>query len=216
MPAKFIFTKFIPNKLKKLCTLRYQSLVHVGIVDLDGPLPCWPSNKPHNHGGTICRDSSMDVANQTTPPPGASLEGVGRGWFTRVLLSLTMRPRKKIISINNGYILVLLLDWSLLPQKWWHYISQAITPSQTSSPVSPPPGPSISGWLLCVSSLIGSRLRPRRDSFFIIFCCPNHHPNDGATSSHMLQPPRALSPTSFLQLSLISGWLLCVFIKFWP
>jgi hypothetical protein len=52
----------------------------------------------------------MDVANQPTPPPGASLEGVGQGQFTRVLLSLTMQPRKKLISINNRFILVLLFD----------------------------------------------------------------------------------------------------------
>ncbi len=112
----------------------------------------------------------MDVANQPTPPPGASLEGVGRGWFTSVLLSLTMRPRKKIIS--NGFILVLLFNWSLSPPKQWHYISQAITPSQISSPMSPPPGPSISGWLLCVSSSISCSLRPQRDSFYIIFVVP--------------------------------------------
>jgi hypothetical protein len=95
MPATFIFTKFIPNKLKKLSTLRYQSLIHVGIVNFDGRLPCRPSNKPRNHGGAVLRNSGMDVANQPTPPPGASSEGVGRGWFTRVLLSLTMQPRKK-------------------------------------------------------------------------------------------------------------------------
>jgi hypothetical protein len=52
----------------------------------------------------------MDVANQPTLPPEASLEGVGQGWFTRVLLSLMMRPRKKIISINSRFILVLLFD----------------------------------------------------------------------------------------------------------
>jgi hypothetical protein len=54
---------------KKLSTLHYCSLIHVGIVDFDGRLPCRPSNKPHNHGGAVCRNSGMDVANQPTPSP---------------------------------------------------------------------------------------------------------------------------------------------------
>ncbi len=142
---------------------------YLDIVDFDHQLPCQPSNKPRNHGGAICRNSGMDVANQPTPPPGASLEGVGWGCFARVLLSLTMRLRKKLISINNGFTLVSLFHWSILPPKWWHYILQAITPGQISSPVSPPLCLSISGWLLCVSSSIGGHLRPWRDSFYIIF-----------------------------------------------
>ena len=42
--------------------------------------------------------------------------------------------------------------------------------------------------------------------------------NDGTTSPHaLLQPPRATSSTSItLNRSSISGWLLCVIIKFWP
>ncbi len=34
MPATFTFTKFVPKKIEKLSTLRYHSLIHVGIVDL--------------------------------------------------------------------------------------------------------------------------------------------------------------------------------------
>ncbi len=208
MPATFIFTKFTPNKLKKLPTLRYQSLIHVGIVDFDGWLPRQPSNNPRNHGGAVLRNSGMDVVNQPTPPPGASLEGVGWGWFTRVLLSLTMQPRKKK-SINNGYILVLWLDWSLLPPKQWHYISQAITPGLTSSPVSPPPGPSISGWLLCVSSSIGSCLRPWHDSFYIIFLLSQLSPKQWEDIS-----PHAPTPTHPLSnippTPIIDFWLIVV------
>jgi hypothetical protein len=63
MPATFIFTKFVLNKLKKLYTLRYRSLIHVGIVDFDGQLPRQPSNKPRNHDGAVRRDSGMDVEN---------------------------------------------------------------------------------------------------------------------------------------------------------
>ncbi len=50
MPAVFIFTMLVPNELKKLSTLSYHNLIHVGIVDFDGRLPCWTSNKPRNHG----------------------------------------------------------------------------------------------------------------------------------------------------------------------
>jgi hypothetical protein len=90
----FIFTLFVPNKLK-LYTLCYNSFIHLGIVDFDGRLSCRPSNNPRNHGGAVCYESIMDVANQPTLPPGASSEGVGRYRYTRVLLSLMMRPRKK-------------------------------------------------------------------------------------------------------------------------
>ena len=69
MPATFIFTKFVLNTLNKY--------LHYG-----------------NHGGTGSRNSGKDVANQPTPPPGASLEGIRQGRFMRVLLSSTMRPRK--------------------------------------------------------------------------------------------------------------------------
>jgi hypothetical protein len=31
---------FVPNKFKKLSTIRYHSLIHLGIVDFDGQLPC--------------------------------------------------------------------------------------------------------------------------------------------------------------------------------
>ena len=105
MPATFILLSLYQKKLK-LSTLCCHSLIHVGIVGFDGQLPHCPSNKPCNHGGAVRHDSGMDVANQPTPPPGASSEGVGRGWFTRVMLSLTMGPRKNLIYINNRFILV--------------------------------------------------------------------------------------------------------------
>jgi hypothetical protein len=78
MPAIFIFTKFIWNKLKKLSTLCYCSLIHIRIVDFEGKL-CQPSNKPHNHVVAIHRNSSMVVAISKSYPqePLCSLEGVG-------------------------------------------------------------------------------------------------------------------------------------------
>jgi hypothetical protein len=82
------------QKNEKLSTLHYHSLIHVGIVDFYGQLPHQQSNKPRNHGGAICRDSGMDVANQPTPHPGASLEGVGRGQSLRVLYNYADWLRK--------------------------------------------------------------------------------------------------------------------------
>jgi hypothetical protein len=114
MPATFNFTKFVPNKLKKLSTLCYRSLIHVGIVDFDGQLPRQPSNKPCNHGGAICHNSGIDVANQPTPSPGASSEGVGRGWSSRVLYKYANRPRKEIISKLSNFILIFMSSQLLL------------------------------------------------------------------------------------------------------
>ena len=78
-PCTIGLTKFVPNKLKKLSTLCYCSLINVGIVYFDGRLHHWPSNKPHKYGGTVCCYSRMDVANQPTPPsaPGSLF---WRGW----------------------------------------------------------------------------------------------------------------------------------------
>jgi hypothetical protein len=142
----------------------------------------------------------MDVANQPTPPPGASLEGVGRGQFTGVLLSLTMRPRKKLISINNGLILILFLIDHNHPQ------NNGITSPKQSTLVKPP-------LLYCLLHarlfLVGCCVYPHQLAailglgvihFILLFCCPNCHPNNGTMSLHMLQPLQALSPTSHLPL----------------
>jgi hypothetical protein len=82
--------------------LRYRSLIHVGIVELDGWLPRQPSNKYHHHGGAVRCYSSMAVANQSLVPPGASSKGVGRGRCARVLFNYADRLRKKLINkLNN-------------------------------------------------------------------------------------------------------------------
>jgi hypothetical protein len=76
--------------------------------------------------------------------------------------------KKKILLTMHLFKFNYLIDHCRHP-KQWHYIPQAITPGQTSSPVSTPPHPSISGWLLCVSSSIGGHLRPWCDSSYIFF-----------------------------------------------
>ena len=83
--------------------LHYRSLIHVGIEELDGRLPCQPFNKHHHHGGAVCCYSGMAVANQSPVPPGASLKGVGRGQCLRVLFNLADRPRKIITKLNVFY-----------------------------------------------------------------------------------------------------------------
>jgi hypothetical protein len=49
----------------------------------------------------------MAMANQHSPPPGSSAEGVGggRGW-SRVLINSADRPRKKLIYITKIFILI--------------------------------------------------------------------------------------------------------------
>ncbi len=48
----------------------------------------------------------MAMANQPALPPGASLEGVGRGRCARVLFNLADRPRKKLITKPNNLFYV--------------------------------------------------------------------------------------------------------------
>ena len=50
---------------------------------------------------SICQYSGMAMANQPTPPPGASAEGVGQGRCLRVSFGLADRPRKKLITKLN-------------------------------------------------------------------------------------------------------------------
>jgi hypothetical protein len=45
---------------------------------------------------------AMALVNQLTLPPGASLEGVGRGRSKRILLTIIIGQRKKLIyNLNN-------------------------------------------------------------------------------------------------------------------
>ncbi len=150
------------------------------------------------------------------PTPGSLFR---RGWPRVVyegFVKFNDAAKKKIISINNGFILVLLFDWSLSPPIQWHYISQAIIPVDH---------PLLCHLLQARLFLVGCCVYPHQSvavsglgviHFTLFFCCLNRHPSHGTTSPHMLQPPHTLSPTSLLPLSSISGWLLCVFIKFWP
>ena len=89
---------------------------------IDGQPPCRPSNKHHHHGGTVCRDSGMAMANQPVLPPGASLERVGRGRCVRVLFNLADRPIK--INYETQQFI---LDLSILFAPYCHQ-NDAIAP----------------------------------------------------------------------------------------
>ncbi len=62
-------------------------------------------HKHHHHGGAVRWSSGMTLAIPSTPPPGASLEGVVRGCGGRILLKLISRPRKKLIVKLDYFIL---------------------------------------------------------------------------------------------------------------
>jgi hypothetical protein len=106
------------------------------------------------------------------PTPGASSEGVIRGRSERILVALIIVRRKKLICKLNNVILVFNIIPTLSSPKRWIY--------------TPPHAPRWSrhlsqyhlallrlffGWLLCVPSLIGGRLRPPNNLFVFIF----HH-----------------------------------------
>ncbi len=118
---------------KKLSTICYNCFIHVGIVDLDGQLPCRPSNKPHHNGGAIHCYSCMVVANQWAQPPGASSEGVGQGRSSRVLFSLRMRLRKKNISLHKQIYFII-----LHPSRLFRHQNDGITLSPRPPPVESP------------------------------------------------------------------------------
>jgi hypothetical protein len=63
--------------------------------------------------------SSMAIAKQLTPPPGAYAEGADQGRYCRVLYYCADRPRKKLISELNNFILVFINYQSPTPPKQW-------------------------------------------------------------------------------------------------
>jgi hypothetical protein len=59
----------------------------------------------------------MAVANQQALPPGSSLEGVGQGQYSRVLFSLSLWPRKKLINKIYEFILIFISSQLFLVPK---------------------------------------------------------------------------------------------------
>ncbi len=158
----------------------------------------------------------MDVANQPTPPPAASLEGVGQGWSLRVLYNYADWPRKKIISKPNNFILIFMSSQLLLVPKWWNQTPCVLPPSLTSSPMYTPPRPHVFGWLLCAPSSIGGHLRP--GVFYFYYFCVAQFNNRGVetASSHTLYHRRASFPMLIQPLPSTTSWLLGIFIDWRP
>ena len=140
--------------------LRYHSLIHIGIVELDGQPPCRPSNKHNHHGGAICCYSSMTVANQSPIPPGTSLKGAGRRRCARVLFNLADWPRKKLITNLSNIFQVYQLYLRLVTAKIMVSHPPTLTPGHASSPCYPPLRPPVFGWLLCFGLPTGGQFMP--------------------------------------------------------
>jgi hypothetical protein len=66
-----------------------------------------------HHGGAICYYIGMAMANQPTPPPGATAEGVGQGRCARVLFNSADWPIK-ISLLSTTIILVFITLPTLL------------------------------------------------------------------------------------------------------
>ena len=194
----FIFISVLLSS-KKLSTWRCSSssLMNVGILlEFDGWLPCWLSNKHHHVGGAICHHSGMAVANQPALPLGASLEGVGWGRYTMVSFSLMIRPRNKIYS-QRIYFSFLLLSTSTTSKTMVSCIprSPVLLPGLTSYPFRSLPRMDVLGWLLSVKSWTGSYLRLQWNAFSINLSFESSTQTIGQHQS-MHSTPRA-SPLSF-------------------
>ena len=103
----FLLMLFLVKQLSTLLPLCCHSLLNIGIVRMDGRLPRRPSNKHHHHGGAVHYYSGMSMTNQPALSTGASLEGVGRGRYSRILFNNAYRSLQKLISKVDDFILIL-------------------------------------------------------------------------------------------------------------
>ncbi len=154
---------------KKCFMFYYHNIIYVGIVRFDVYPTNSPSNKQHHHGEPFAATAAWLKKIGSPPPPGASSEGVIRGRGERILVALILGWRKKLICKLNNVILVFNILPTISSPKRWIY-----------TPPTPPNGRATSqyhlallrlffGWLLCVPSLIGGRLRPPNNLFVFIF-----------------------------------------------
>jgi hypothetical protein len=149
----------------------------------------------------------MVVANQLALPPGASLEGVGRGWSSRVLFSLMMRLRKKK-SIHNRFILLFYIPPDFFASKTM----------ESCFPHAPPPlnllaflsflMPMCFWLVVAFVILIGSHLRLQRFYFYFVvaqFAAPKV---GMASAPHV--PPRSCSLPNIPPTKNANFWLVVV------
>ena len=102
----FLLMLYLVKQLSTLLPLCCHSLLNIGIVRMDGRLPRRPSNKHHHHGGAVHYYSGMSMTNQPALSTGASLEGVGRGRYSRILFNNAYRSLQKLISKVDDFILI--------------------------------------------------------------------------------------------------------------
>jgi hypothetical protein len=132
----------------------------------------------------------------TTPPPGASAEGVDQGQRARVLSNLMIRLRKKkLVNSTMYFSFIILVELLTPPKRWINTPSARSRPVETPlhTPLHPPSRTPIFGRLLCGKSLIGSRLRPRPcpSLYFLSFHLVAQ--NNGMMPPHAIQPGRTSS-----------------------
>ena len=111
------------------------------------------------------------LANRLTPPPGASSEGVLQARGERILVALIIGLRKKLFCKLNDVILVFNILPTLSLLKRWIYTPPTPLDGCATSQYHPALLQLFFGWLLCVPSLIGGRLRPPNNLFMYIFHC---------------------------------------------
>jgi len=208
--SHFIFINFVEYWLKKLLSTLSRVCSRRNSMD-------WQLTRAVNHP-TNTTTMVVPFANtaawwwQISPPhPREPL--YGRGWLRAVFegyIQFSNLAKKKNYLLLTSILFQFYSSIALLPPKRWHYIPHAITPCLNSSPISPPPCPSIFGWLLCGPLSVGGHLRPHRNLLSFYFDTPFAAPNDGNTLPHALKPPRASSLRPLLPLPPTFGWLLYV------
>jgi hypothetical protein len=131
----------------------------------------------------------MAAANQPALPPGASLEGVGRGRCTRVLFNSADRPRKKLITkLNNLCYVFTFNSMSNAPKTM--ELRFPCTSRLSNLPSIQPSVAAASFWLVVAFKIVNWRSFKSAVYFILnIFCRSIRHPKrwDGV-------PPRAPCP----------------------
>ncbi len=151
------------------------------------------------------------------PTPGSLF---GRGWLRSRWKEFTQtnyRAEKKIICKLDDFILVFICLPTLLPPKQWYCASpRASQLAHILSILS-----SVSDacfWLVVVWAIVDRRPSKGNGVFYIYFFSLFEFviSNDWTPPPHMLQPPRASSPTSILPLPPTTIWLFYLPIKWRP
>jgi len=149
-----------------------------------------PSSKEHHHGGVVRRFSGMAFCISSRPTPVASGEGVDQGQCGWVLLNITNRPRKKIVTKLYDFIKVYTSYSTYNAPKMMvscfpHASRSSHLPSILPSVVDP------CFWLVVAFRIsIGGCIRPRRIFVFIFVRRSVHRPKRW----YSVTPTRSVHP----------------------